>query len=208
MCKRGRLICGDKDKYICALGTFSSTVGIAAASTYAEAGLLNFNPMGSHQDYASLNEYTFALAQVSKYENMGYAKAIFETIPKEMGKEVKKVGYIYAESEMAEDALTCLDYYAKENGAELYLGSYVAGNSEDYTPILSSLFNGNDLDEIVVGADYSTAATIIQQLKGMNVMSDNCTIIATGQCASDEFIKPLGRSVRRCNRSYQCSYDE
>lgn len=180
------LIAADKDKYIAALGSFSSSCAMAAAPIFEESKLLMFSPTGSHPDFGKLGDYIFAIAMTGKYEHMLYAKIATEEL------EGKNVGFIGAQSDTTELGINMLKEKCEETGANLYTELFVAGTTKDFTPVISSLFNQGDIDVVLISGDYSTVASIVLQMDSLGLKDDDLKILGTGQCAMEEFLDIVG----------------
>lgn len=180
------LIVADKDKYIAALGSFSSSCAMAAAPIFEENKLLMFSPTGSHPDFGKLGDYIFAIAMTGKYEHMLYAKIATE----ELGG--KNVGFIGAQSDTTELGINMLKAKCEETGANLYTELFVSGTTKDFTPVISSLFNQGDIDVVLISGDYSTVASIVLQMDSLGLKDEDVKILGTGQCAMEEFLDIVG----------------
>lgn len=180
------LIAADKDKYIAAMGSFSSPCAMAAAPIFEESKLLMFSPTGSHPDFCKLGDYIYAIAMTGKYEHMLYAKIATEEL------EGKNVGFIGAQSDTTDLGINLLEAKCEETGANLYKELFVAGTTKDFTPVISSLFNQGDIDVILISGDYSTVASIVLQMDSLGLKDDDLKILGTGQCAMEEFLDIVG----------------
>ncbi|MDO5324568.1 MAG: ABC transporter substrate-binding protein [Clostridia bacterium] len=177
----------NKDKYIFASGSFASGVCMPAAPVYEDAHLLMFCPCGSHQDFCNLGEYIFAIAMTAKYEQSLYFKFVFEEL------KAKNVGVIMAADAFYDLQVALANWYAERTGANVSIVDFVACSTKDFTPLISSVFDGNDLDTVVVMSDYATTATIIQQIDNLG-LKDGINVVTTGQTALPEFIEILGET--------------
>ena len=182
------LIVADKDEYIAAMGSFSSACAMAAAPIYEENELLMFSPTGSHPDFCKLGEYIYAIAMTGKYEHMLYAKIATDEL------EGKNVGFIAAQSDTTDLGIAMLEAKCEQTGANLYTELFVEGTTKDFTPVISALFNGRDLDVLLISGTYSTAASIVLQMESLGLKSDDLKILCTGSCAMEEFVDILGES--------------
>lgn len=182
------LIVADKDKYIAAMGSFSSPCAMAAAPIFEENELLMFSPTGSHPDFCKLGNYIYAIAMTGKYEHMLYAKIATEEL------EGKNVGFIGAQSDTTDLGINLLEEKCKETGANLYKELFVAGTTKDFTPVISSLFNQGDIDVILISGDYSTVASIVLQMDSLGLKDNDLKILGTGQCAMEEFLDIVGNT--------------
>ena len=180
------LIAADKDKYIAAMGSFSSPCAMAAAPIFEENKLLMFSPTGSHPDFCKLGDYIFAIAMTGKYEHMLYAKIATQEL------EGKNVGFIGAQSDTTDLGINLLEAKCQETGANLYKELFVAGTTKDFTPVISSLFNQGDIDVILISGDYSTVASIVLQMDSLGLKDEDLKILGTGQCAMEEFLDIVG----------------
>jgi branched-chain amino acid transport system substrate-binding protein len=176
------LITGNKDKYIAAIGTFSSGVAMAATPIYEREKLLMFNPCGSHPDFYKQGDYIFAIAMTSKFESLLYAKAYFELF------NAKEFAMIAPQNDSFFITKSTYETYAKNNDANFYYELYVQGNTQDYTPIISKLFNGRNIDVLSISGDYITSASIVLQLDQLGLKKEGLTIITGGQSAVQEFL--------------------
>ncbi len=178
----------NKDKYIFASGSFASGVCMPAAPVYQDAGMLMYCPCGSHQDFCKLGDHIFAIAMTAKYEQAQYMKFMFE----ELG--CKNVGFIFPADSFLDLEIELANWYAERNDANAYIVDFVAGSTKDFTPVITTLFDGKELDGLMVGGDYATDATIIQQIANLGLMNENLKISGTGQTAVPEFIEILGET--------------
>lgn len=175
----------NKDKYIFASGSFASGVCMPAASVYEDAEMLMFCPCGSHQDFCNLGEYIFAIAMTAKYEQSLYFKFVFEEL------KAKNVGIIMAADAFYDLQVALADWYAERTGANVHIADFVAGSTKDFTPLISSVFDGNELDTVMIMSDYATTATIIQQIENLG-LKEGVNVVTTGQTVLPEFLEILG----------------
>jgi len=182
------LITSKKDRYIAAMGSFASGTAMAATPIYEREKLLMFSPTGSHPDFYKQGEYIFAIAMTSKYEQLLYAKVFFDLF------KAKNFGVITPQSDSWTVVQKVYDAYAKRSNANFYWELFVQGNTQDYTPVISRLFNGHNIDVVFISADYITNASIMLQMDQLGLMKDGLIVVTGGQSAVQEFL-PIVKNV-------------
>jgi branched-chain amino acid transport system substrate-binding protein len=180
------LITSKKDQYIASLGTFASGTAMAATPIYEREQLLMFNPCGSHPDFYKQGEYIFAIAMTTKYESLLYAKAFYEQFG------IKNLGMIAPQNDSFFITKKVWDTYAERNNANFYYELFVQGNTQDYTPVISRLFNNHNLDAVYLAADYITNASILLQMETLGLIKPGLMIASGGQSAVQEFLPVIG----------------
>lgn len=178
-------VCDDSNEYIACNGSFMPDTTMSICPIFQKNGLILYSAMGSHKDVPRAGDYIFTMANVSKIENLDYAKVVFDAV------EAKKVGMIAAQSDFIAETELIMSEYAKKVGGEVFTETYIADTTSDYAPILTALF-GKDIDTLVINDSYNNAATIYLQALDMGLIKDGIHVVATGQCASEEFLNLLG----------------
>lgn len=177
-------VCDAKDEYIACNGSFMPDTTLSICPVFQKNGLILYSAMGSHKDVPTAGDYIFTMANVSKIENLDYSKVVFD----EVG--AKKAGLITAQSDFSSELELVMKEYAAKNGCELYVETYVADSTSDYAPILTKLFD-KGIDTLVINDSYNAVATIYLQAQDMGLLQDGAKVVATGQCASEEFLNLL-----------------
>lgn len=174
------------DTVIAGMGSFSSSCAMAAAPVFEEADLLLFSPNASHTDFPSMGVNMFSAVMSQKYEGAEFADALLERYG------AQNVALLYQNTDhgvIATDVFT--KQYEAEGGKVIAAETFVAGQTSDFSPVLSKIKAQNP-DLLYVNASYSDCAQIIMQAKALNM---DCQFVCPGMCLTEEFLKVVGNNI-------------
>ena len=143
------------------LGSWSSTVTLAAAPVYNEGKLVNITPISSHPDVTKVGPYVFRQSLVQSQEGafngaslwkLGARKIAMLGIPNDYGK--------------ANMALTRRGF--ETQGGKVVFEEFVRPDAQDFRQTLQKAVRENP-DWIYVGAFAPQTALILKQLRQMGV---------------------------------------
>lgn len=174
------------ESVIAGMGSYSSSCAMAAAPVFEEADLLLFSPNASHTDFPSMGKNMFSAVISQKYEGAEFANALLDRFGPQ------NVALLYQNTDhgvIATDVFT--KQYEAEGGKVIISETFVAGQTSDFSPVLSKIKNANP-DTLYINASYADCAQIIMQAKSLNM---DCQFVCPGMCLTEEFLKVVGDSI-------------
>lgn len=174
------------ESVIAGMGSYSSSCAMAAAPVFEEADLLLFSPNASHTDFPSMGKNMFSAVISQKYEGAEFADALLDRFGPQ------NVALLYQNTDhgvIATDVFT--KEYEAEGGKVIISETFVAGQTSDFSPVLSKIKNTNP-DVLYINASYADCAQVIMQAKALNM---DCQFVCPGMCLTEEFLKVVGDSI-------------
>ena len=157
------LIAEDKDVFAF-VGSYGSSTSLVMAPIMQEARIPMVSPNTSHPDFFEIGDMMMPLSAMSNI--------CFDEVGRVIVKDYspKKIGMIYQNN----DSGVTIDETFKKVFKELNVGyasqAFTAGESNDYTPIISSLCQSG-IDTLIICADYSSGSQIVIQTKQLGYSS-------------------------------------
>lgn len=179
------MIVSDKT-VIAGMGSFSSSCAMAAAPVFEEADLLLFSPNASHTDFPSMGVNMFSAVMSQKYEGAEFADALLDRFGPQ------NVALLYQNTDhgvIATDVFT--KEYEAQGGKIVISETFVAGQTSDFSPVLSKIKAENP-DVLYINAAYNDCATAIMQAKALNM---DCQFVCPGMCLTEDFLKVVGNNI-------------
>ncbi len=163
-----QLVTGN-DKYIAAIGCFSSTATLAAAPIFDEAKMPLLVPCAGHADIAVVNQYTFQRgvtipvesAMMARYSvtKLGGKRIAFISLNNDAGLLFKQGTTAEIERLRTEEGLDCETVAAE---------TFNSGEVRDFSPLLIKIKNQNP-DVIVMNLQYTDCAAILLQAEQLGL---------------------------------------
>jgi branched-chain amino acid transport system substrate-binding protein len=170
---------------IAAIGDFSSSCAMAAASVFDKAGMTQLSPTASHMDFTKKGENMFRVVATQGFEGPFNARWAV----KELGK--KKIATIYINNDWGVDANKYFVEEAKKLGAEIVAEETFTPGEKDFAAILSKL-KRLEPELIYLPTFYADAAAILNQAKRMRFEP---IIMANSSLFSEKTIELGGEAV-------------
>ncbi|MGI6085825.1 MAG: ABC transporter substrate-binding protein [Acetivibrionales bacterium] len=129
-----------KDMYTAIIGPYASTNAFAMGDILDEAKMINISPCSSHPDYTKVLDYTIRIGHVNNKEGEFVAKYLKQKI------KADTIAGIYINNDWGVAVNEAFSQYVDDMGMKLVVNeSYVAGQTKDFSPILSKIKESNDL---------------------------------------------------------------
>lgn len=173
----------DKD-IVGVMGDFTSTVSMAAAQVYKDAGMPQLSQTASHPDYVKISKWQFRNITTQAQEgpfNAAWAIA--------NGK--KKFAVVSIQNDWGRSVAENFEAAVKANGGEVVETEYFNPGVRDFRSILTKV-NRTRPDAIYVGMFYEEGAIFMQQRRQLNVQTP---VYATSAAYSQKLIELGGESV-------------
>ena len=176
----------EDDSYLAVSGPFGSTVAMAVAPIFEEAGIVMFSPTASHQDLTGLGEYIFRGTRTQTIETGEYVRFMYDILG------ARKVGMIYAQNDWGLSIKEIFEEGFKEKGGEVAIAEpYIVGQTTDFSTLLTKI-KAADIDTFFIVAQYDDAAKIIKQAHTLDL---EATYVGPSNMMTDEFIDLLGEEA-------------
>lgn len=175
------------DKYLAAIGSYSSTCSLAAGPVFTEAKMPLLTPCAGHVDLARKNEYVFQRGvtitveapMMARYavEKLGGRHIAFVSLNNDAG--------IY----FRDNALKQMETLKSKYNCEVVASEvFNEGQVRDFTPMLIKIKETNP-DIVVMNLGYTECAAILLQAKQLGMTNKWYT---NGSMYNEDFIKLAG----------------
>ena len=175
------------DRYDAAIGSYSSTCGLATGSIFDEAQMPIINPCSAHEDLALTHTYVFQRGMTASYFNPKMA----ENAVKILG--AKRIAVLALNNDagilFTQYVTEEIENLSDEYGCELVAAeSYNEGDVSDFTSIITNLKSAQP-DVVIVNVQYVDMASILRQSAQLEFDTEWYTVEAT---INDAFIELAG----------------
>ena len=143
------------------LGDFTSTVSMAAAQVYKEAGLPQLSQTASHPDYAKISQWQFRNITTQAQEGPYNA-----TWLKNEGH--KKVAVIAEQTDWGQSVVNTFVEGAKKEGLEVVFSEFFNRGLKDFRSVITKIERAKP-DVVYTGFFYEDGAQFLKQMKQIGV---------------------------------------
>ncbi|MDR0552019.1 MAG: ABC transporter substrate-binding protein [Spirochaetaceae bacterium] len=171
------------ERYVMALGDFTTSSCMAAAPIYEDAGMVYLSPTASNPAFAEMGEYLFAMYGTQADDAPYVAQYI---IQKYLG--AKSAGLIYLNTDWGHSALRFFKEKAAEIGLTVTAEEPISEGEKDFKAIIAKLRRGNP-DVLYIMANASEAANAIIQAR---TSGWDLPVIPSSSAVTDQLITMLG----------------
>lgn len=173
----------EDDKYLCEIGSFASPVSLAAAPIYNEVEMVQYALTSSNTRYLPIGKYCFSLSTTQDVSTTNHADW-----------QVNYLGYktfavIHSNDDWGNESF---DFYKKaieaEGGTIIAEESYIAGSTNDFTAMLTTLKTINaDAVMTFCGED-----DLVMMIKQADMLGIDFNWLSSKKCCSATVIDQLG----------------
>ena len=177
------IVIGNPDVFA-VIGSYGSSVSMAAAPVYQEARMPMISPNTSHPDYPSMGDMMVPLACKSE--------VVFGEVARKLADRFGpcRMAVIYQNTDVGITTVDSVKSAFEEAGGMVCAEeTFVPNQTKDYTPLLSSI-KQTDPDILFMVAEYNDGASITLQAQQLG-MSD-VQIVGTGNVFKQEFLNLTG----------------
>ena len=179
-------ICEDPDVFA-VVGSFGSSVSMAVAPVYEEAGIPFLSPNTSHVDFTGMGEYMIPLSPVKSTEIETFAERLIE----EFGPV--DLAIVYANNDTGVISEEYMNQVWTENGGKIVSSeNYVPSETQDFTPILSKVKETNP-EVIYLTGGYNDIANLTLQAEKIGL--EDVQFVGPGDAVLPEFLDLVGTSA-------------
>lgn len=177
------IIVSDKDVFA-TIGSFGSSVSMAAAPTYEKASMPFFSPNSSHPDFPGLGKMMYPLSPIVNVEMTAYSTMAYKNFG---GKDL---AILYQNTDQGQSSAKIFgDNYTSLGGKVVVQETFIPGGTKDFSPLLSKI-KEKKAGIVFASANYDDAAQIILQADQLGLTG--IQFLAQGQSVIPEFLKLLG----------------
>jgi len=139
------------------LGDFTSTVSMAAAQVYKEAGMPQLSQTASHPDYAKISPYQFRNITTQAQEGPYNAQWLKD-------KGYKKVAVIAEQTDWGQSVVNTFVEGAKQQGVEIVFSEFFNRGLKDFRSVITKIERAKP-DVVYTGFFYEDGAQFLKQMK-------------------------------------------
>jgi branched-chain amino acid transport system substrate-binding protein len=145
-----------------AIGSWSTTASIAAASVFAEARIPQISPSASHPDYTRQSPYQFR--QNNTDDTLAQYNA--DTLQKQL--KPRHVVIPYSQDDWGVNSSRLTTQAIEKAGGKVVLAEAVVPNAKDFRPLVSKI-KSLQPDAVFLALPYQEASILLQQLRQAGV---------------------------------------
>lgn len=180
------IIIEDADTFA-VVGSYGSSVSMAAAPVYQEAGMPMISPNTSHPDYPDMGDMMIPLACKSEVVFGEIAQKLYDQFG------ACNMAVIYYNTDVGITTLQAVqERFESLGGTICATEAYVPNQTKDFTPLLSKIKATNP-DILFIAAEYSDGASIVLQSKQLGM--DNVQLVGVGNVFKQEFLDLTGNKA-------------
>ena len=166
------------------LGDFTSTVSMAAAQVYKEAGVPQLSQTASHPDYAKISQWQFRNIATQAQEGPYNAKWM-------LSKGIKTVAVIAEQTDWGQSVVSGFTEGVKANGGTVVFSENFNRGLKDFRSLISKIERAKP-DAIYTGFFYEDGAQFLKQLQQLGV---KIPVYSTSAAYSPKLIELAGEAA-------------
>ena len=167
---------------VAVVGDFSSSVSMAAAEIYNQAGIVQISPTASHPDYTKIGEYIFRAGATQTAEGPFLARWAVEDL------DIDTIATVYINSDWGVVANRFFVEEAESLDAEVTnQESYITGD-KDFQATITKIRRA-DPDMVFLAMPWADAGAIIGQMGQVGYLP---TLMGPGQLSTEDLIAMTG----------------
>ncbi|MQX35023.1 ABC transporter substrate-binding protein [Roseospira navarrensis] len=147
----------DNDDIVAVLGDFTSTVSMAAAQVYKQAGMPQLSQTASHPDYARISPYQFRNITTQAQEGEVNANWLWE-------RGFRKVAVIAEQTDWGQAVVQGFTAPFEEMGGEIVYSEFFNRGLPDFRSIITKIQRAEP-DAIYTGLFYEDGAQFLKQME-------------------------------------------
>ncbi len=166
------------------VGSFGSSVSMAAAPVYQRASMPMVSPNTSHPDYPGMGDMMVPISPVADIERTALAEMLYQNF------DGKDLAIMHQNTDLG---VTGADILKKEyeslGGKVVIVENFVPQQTKDFTPIISKIKAANP-GILYLDGEYNDIANILIQID--NIGLDGVQIAGPGNAFKQEFLDIAG----------------
>lgn len=166
------------------IGSFGSSVSMAAAPVYQKAGMPMVSPNTSHPDFPGMGNMLVPISPVADIERTATGKMLYENFG---GGDL---AILYQNTDLGvtgKDILTGV--YEEQGGKVVSVENFVPQTTKDFTPLLSKIKQVNP-KILYLDGEYNDVANILLQIKKIGL--EDVQLAGPGNVFKQEFLDIAG----------------
>lgn len=166
------------------VGSFGSSVSMAAAPVYQRASMPMVSPNTSHPDYPGMGDMMVPISPIADIERTALAEMLYQNF------DGKDLAIMHQNTDLG---VTGADILKKEyeslGGKVVIVENFVPQQTKDFTPIISKI-KAADPGILYLDGEYNDIANILIQID--NIGLDGVQIAGPGNAFKQEFLDIAG----------------
>ncbi len=169
------------------IGSYGSSVSMAAAPVYQEGAVPMLSPNTSHPDYPGMGSMMVPLACKSEVIFGSIAEMLYEQFG------ACNMAVIYQNTDVGITTLEAVQERFESLGGTICAAeTFVPNQTKDFTPLLSKI-KGTNPDILFIVAEYSDGASIVLQSKQLGM--EDVQLVGVGNVFKQEFLDLAGTNA-------------
>lgn len=166
------------------VGSFGSSVSMAAAPVYQKASMPMVSPNTSHPDFPGMGDMLVPISPVADIERTATAKMIYEQFG---GKDL---AILHQNTDLGVTGAEILTTVYEELGGKVVMTeNFVPQQTKDFTPLISKIKEANP-GVVYIDGEYNDVANILLQID--NIGLEGVQLVGPGNVFKQEFLDIAG----------------
>ena len=175
----------DEDVF-CVIGSFGSSVSMAAAPVYQDAQMPFISPNSSHVDFPGIGDMMIPISPTSDIERTACMTMIYEQF------DGADLAIVHQNTDLGvSGAEISTEIYNELGGDVIIVETFTPNETKDFTPILSKIKSAN-AGVVYIDAEYNDTATILIQA---NQIGLDAQFVGPGNSLKSEFLSIVGNNA-------------
>lgn len=166
------------------VGSFGSSVSMAAAPVYQKASMPMISPNTSHPDFPGMGDMLIPISPVADIERTATAKMLYQQF------EGKDLAILHQNTDLGVTGAEILtESYEELGGKVVMTENFVPQQTKDFTPLISKIKEANP-GIIYIDGEYNDVANILIQID--NIGLEDVQLAGPGNVFKQEFLDIAG----------------
>lgn len=166
------------------VGSFGSSVSMAAAPVYQKAGMPMISPNTSHPDFPDMGDHLIPISPVADLERTAAAEELFNTFGG------ANMAILHQNTDLGVTGAEILKTkYEAMGGKVILVENFVPAQTKDFTPLISKI-KAESPGILYLDGEYSDIANIILQIE--NIGLPDVQLAGPGNVFKQEFLDLVG----------------
>ncbi|MCH1981216.1 ABC transporter substrate-binding protein [Ruminococcus sp. OA3] len=177
----------EEDDVFAVVGSFGSSVSMAAAPVYQKASMPMVSPNTSHPDFPGMGDMLIPVSPVADIERTATAKMLYDQF------DGKDLAILHQNTDLGVTGAQILtEVYEELGGKVVMTDNFVPQQTKDFTPLISKIKEAKP-GILYIDGEYNDVANILIQID--NIGLDGVQIAGPGNVFKQEFLDIAGEKA-------------
>ncbi|UWP60817.1 ABC transporter substrate-binding protein [Ruminococcus gauvreauii] len=177
----------EEDDVFAVVGSFGSSVSMAAAPVYQKASMPMISPNTSHPDFPGMGDMLIPVSPIADIERTATAKMLYDQF------DGKDLAILHQNTDLGVTGAQILtEVYEELGGKVVMTDNFVPQQTKDFTPLISKIKEAKP-GILYIDGEYNDVANILIQID--NIGLDGVQIAGPGNVFKQEFLDIAGEKA-------------